>query len=667
MKRPVLTLMSIVTVILVAFVAMGQVLPNLPQNTVWGRLGIGTGPGQAIPLSTLGSLIATSSGPSVPVGNSGGIPSYISPNSLVSTSTLSAGDPIIGGGVGTVPGSGTRTGTSTLFATAIGTFVDGNCPSFSTGSLIDSGAPCGGGSGGSGTVTAGTTNQLARYAANGTVVSGLATANNGALVTNSSGVPSIGPVPNATLSTMPADTTKCNPTTSTAAVEDCTIAQMKSLLTAEISVTDPAFGAKCDGTTDDTTAIQAAINSLPASGGIVYFPVATCRISSSLTIGNGTTSAFSTRQGVFLIGRGNPNAPELTVLGGGYTATLGPKLQWLGAGTGGMIVINGPMQGWGVQNLHMDCGNASQYGIFLSSSSFGDSKNLSFTNCTVSAIFSTSHPKGGYTGAPNVDSLRNNYKNIAIQISSASVAKGITLTGDAGGTSDTDYNIIDNVIMSFPTTNLNQAGVYMGVSDSNIFRGISTSTAQSTHYGLFLDYSVNAQFPNSNMFFAHEFGGTIPYGVGGAPSINLHPNYAFGTIEANGVVPPNNVSGLKSSVMSTSGNNSAWLAYTANPGCGTASITVNSAKYTTMNKATSAQLDVTITAAGTCTSTVAFSLPATSNSGGGFVGREITNSFLGVSCVIAGAGQTTASCIKTSLGNFATNDRVIVSGTYESQ
>lgn len=48
------------------------------------------------------------------------------------------------------------------------------------------------GGGGSGTVNAGTQNQLAWYAGTGTAVSGLTTANSGILVTSSGGVPSIG-------------------------------------------------------------------------------------------------------------------------------------------------------------------------------------------------------------------------------------------------------------------------------------------------------------------------------------------------------------------------------------------------------------------------------------------------------------------------------------------
>ena len=51
---------------------------------------------------------------------------------------------------------------------------------------------------GTGTVSAGSINQIAWYAANGTTVSGLATANNGVLVTSAGGVPSIsGTLPNS--------------------------------------------------------------------------------------------------------------------------------------------------------------------------------------------------------------------------------------------------------------------------------------------------------------------------------------------------------------------------------------------------------------------------------------------------------------------------------------
>lgn len=43
-----------------------------------------------------------------------------------------------------------------------------------------------------------------------------------------------------------------------------------------VNVTDPRFGARGDGVTDDRNAIQAAIDSLPPTGGTVYFPLINC-------------------------------------------------------------------------------------------------------------------------------------------------------------------------------------------------------------------------------------------------------------------------------------------------------------------------------------------------------------------------------------------------------
>lgn len=50
------------------------------------------------------------------------------------------------------------------------------------------------------------------------------------------------------------------------------------------------YGAKGDGTTDDTTSIQSAINALPTSGGVVYFPHGVYIISAKLTIQNHAVS-----------------------------------------------------------------------------------------------------------------------------------------------------------------------------------------------------------------------------------------------------------------------------------------------------------------------------------------------------------------------------------------
>jgi hypothetical protein len=45
-----------------------------------------------------------------------------------------------------------------------------------------------------------------------------------------------------------------------------------------------AYGAAGDGAADDTAEIQAAIDSVAATGGVVYFPVGTYKLSAALTV-----------------------------------------------------------------------------------------------------------------------------------------------------------------------------------------------------------------------------------------------------------------------------------------------------------------------------------------------------------------------------------------------
>jgi len=104
--------------------------------------------------------------------------------------TFTANAPLIGNGTSAI-GVGTRSGNTTVFGTTTGTLNSGHCVQFdASGNLVDAGGACTVGGGG-GTVSSGTINQLAWYSATGTTIVGLATANNGVLVTSAGGVPSI--------------------------------------------------------------------------------------------------------------------------------------------------------------------------------------------------------------------------------------------------------------------------------------------------------------------------------------------------------------------------------------------------------------------------------------------------------------------------------------------
>lgn len=170
----------------------------------------------AVALSLLGAPAFAASPKRVPVaqggtnlgsGISGGVLGFTSTGVIASSSALTINLPVIGGGAGALPGTGTVSGNTTEFATATGTLTNGHCVNIdANGNFKDAGGACTTGGGG-GTVTSALINQLAWYSSAGTTVVGLATANNGVLITSAGGVPSISvtlpsglTIPSATLS-----------------------------------------------------------------------------------------------------------------------------------------------------------------------------------------------------------------------------------------------------------------------------------------------------------------------------------------------------------------------------------------------------------------------------------------------------------------------------------
>lgn len=301
-----------------------------------------------------------------------------------------------------------------------------------------------------------------------------------------------------------------------------------------------AYGALCNGSNDDTLAIQAAINALPNDGGIVVFPNAqTCNITSSLNLGNGTTTTFSTKRGIVLRGAGLPNAPA-GFFTGGYPVPTGPKLTWAGS-NGNMINVNGPLMGWGVQNLYIDCQSvAGTAGINVVSAQNGDSKNLTIANCTSAGIKSGSNPIGGYAGANNVDSLHNDWLNTNILVPAVAGAFGIFVNGATDGTSDTDYNTFTNTFIRF-AGNAANFGLYLAVADSNVFNNLNISGGGASTTNIQLDYTVNSTFPLGNVIVGLDPGPasiSIPFATGGSPATGSRPNYLYGLQESNGGVNP---------------------------------------------------------------------------------------------------------------------------------
>lgn len=303
----------------------------------------------------------------------------------------------------------------------------------------------------------------------------------------------------------------------------------------ELSVKD--FGAVGDGVTNDTVAIQAAINALPVDGGVVVFPTGIYKITSTIQVGNGNGGAGSTRRGVILRGLSLPSFP--VGLAGFSAATT--RLLWAGTTSQSIININGPLQGWGVENLMFDGANISgTVGLSVLSAMFGDCKNLSFDGCFRS-IQSLSYPIfGSFT---ITDCLRNNFTNTSIQVPDVAGAMGILLSSNATTTSDTDFNCFQNVTIALPGTQVSY-GIYLQACDNNEFYGVHMYGSSLNKTGVNFDYTIKNTWPASCLFCGLDLGTGITNFNTTTPGAGAKPNFIYGWAETNGSPYPVGIQNL---------------------------------------------------------------------------------------------------------------------------
>lgn len=100
------------------------------------------------PVTSSGTLALTVA------GTSGGVPYFSGASTWASSGALTANLPVIGGGAGSAPTVGTRSGNTTKFVTTTGALVNGDCVSIdANANFVDSGQVGCGGGGAGGTVT----------------------------------------------------------------------------------------------------------------------------------------------------------------------------------------------------------------------------------------------------------------------------------------------------------------------------------------------------------------------------------------------------------------------------------------------------------------------------------------------------------------------------------
>lgn len=237
-----------------------------------------------------------------------------------------------------------------------------------------------------------------------------------------------------------------------------------------VYVDDYAVG---DGTTDDSGNIQDAIDSLTEGGILVFSPGKTYAIASGVTIGNGSSSQFSTTNNNLTICAGGSVHEVKGMSWGtpGFPSVTGCRIKWTGStGTGTMFEILGPIFGINViGNLFLD-GDGKANKCF---------RAVSHSNCKFDSITAVNWLTHGLdldtvaatsiSGQANgLTAASNFYNYIASCSPSADGGKALSLDGyKAASGQDVTHNHF-GLVKTIVSKNEGK-GIYLGYTDYNFF------------------------------------------------------------------------------------------------------------------------------------------------------------------------------------------------------
>lgn len=194
------------------------------------------------------------------------------------------------------------------------------------------------------------------------------------------------------------------------------------------------FGAKCDGVTNDSLAIQTAYDAATARGGQeVYIPPGICAISTTIVM-----------RGSGIVVRG---------AGLGYqnifpTSSGGTKLLWTGNTSSSMIIFGANSAGQdtfggGVRDLTFDGNVRAVYGLTVKDNVNGSFENLGFQGQThASLVLTNSTDRGKQFPTANL-----NFKNISISLRGGATnsANGIWCNGVGSGAEGVTLSTWNNI------------------------------------------------------------------------------------------------------------------------------------------------------------------------------------------------------------------------------
>lgn len=231
------------------------------------------------------------------------------------------------------------------------------------------------------------------------------------------------------------------------------------------------FGAVGDGSTDDTTAIAAAITAASVAGGYVYFPSGTYKISSTLTIN---------KANVKLLGAGGDTHHD-----GGSGVDGATKLSWFGSAGGTMVKFAtvysasaSVIGGCGMDGFELNGREIAGIGLLVDTVRSSVFRNLFVADATVDCYKSICGVSGTDT-AEAADCQENIWERCWFRvIDSVAVrsANGFNLTGASNA------NTSLSTFLNCHGQYYNGAGYILKNADNNRFFGCTAANAGGTGY-----------------------------------------------------------------------------------------------------------------------------------------------------------------------------------------
>ncbi len=272
------------------------------------------------------------------------------------------------------------------------------------------------------------------------------------------------------------------------------------------------FGAIGDGITDDTAAIQSAIDA--CNGGVVYFPPLPFKITDTLLL---------TKHHVSLLGDGASHTSDVAI------TITGTRLFWAGPSGGTMLLVSA-VSGTGLPALKCPCvknitldgvSGLAAIGLSVKSAHRGQFDNLYFKNFSTFAIDCGCFEKGPELGEA-ADNTKCLFSNINIRQLSGSATSGGGLR--LGGSSNA--NTSNNDFLNVSINHKDGTAIQCVNVDNNRYYGIVINRASGgTGLGVELCAGASAdEKARSECFFyiAVGTGGLVARGTpsGTYPSIN---------------------------------------------------------------------------------------------------------------------------------------------------